>query len=551
MIQNKGPIKMAVSKRKLLSVVLDGIGIQESTFGNAVALARTPNMNWLKTNGLYTTIRAHGKAVGLPSDNDIGNSEVGHNALGAGNVYDQGAKLVNNAIKNGTLFSGQTWKDAIAPVKANQKTLHFLGLLSDGNVHSHQDHLFAMLIQAEKEGVKKIRIHVLLDGRDVPAKSAEIYVDKLNSEIKKLQEKGCDIEVGSGGGRMTITMDRYGANWEIVENGWKTHVLGEGPRFPSLSAALSEYRGAEELTDQYIPGFVIEKSGSPVGKIVDGDSVLLFNFRGDRAIEISQAFSDQEFPHFDRKSFPKVYFAGMMEYDGDKHIPNNYLVSPPLIENTMGEKLAHSGVNQFACSETQKFGHVTFFWNGNRSGYFDEKIENYIEIPSDNIRFELKPAMKAYEITEATINEMSSDRFEFGRINFANGDMVGHTGDLESTIIAVSTVDLMLGRLISHAKKTDTILIVTADHGNADQMFEGKESDYPNWETLSINERPRGKTSHTLAEVPFYVFDPKGEKSMALEKPSVGTLANFANTAFDLMGLGQDSDFEPSLLTSN
>jgi 2,3-bisphosphoglycerate-independent phosphoglycerate mutase len=279
--------------------------------------------------------------------------------------------------------------------------------------------------------------------------------------------------------------------------------------------------------------------------------VILFNFRGDRAIEIARAFTEEDFREFPRGPRPKVYFAGMMEYDGDLHIPPNFLVSPPLIRGTLSEHLCSLGINQFACSETQKFGHVTYFWNGNRSGYFDEKRENYHEIQSDRIPFDLKPWMKAYEITESTISAMTSQAFDFGRINFANGDMVGHTGNLEAAIVAVATVDMMLGRLISTAKLSDTILVVTADHGNADEMLEGKISECPDWETCLPQRRPKGKTSHTLAVVPFFIYDPRGRRpELSLMEEGRGTLANFANTALSLLGQEPRPEYHPSLIVS-
>lgn len=537
---------LAKNKRKVLAVVMDGVGVRKERFGNAVALAATPALHFLKKVGLYTTLKASGPSVGLPFEHDMGNSEVGHNALGAGRTFDQGAKLVNQAIADGALFKGKTWQSAIKQVLSNRTTLHFLGLLSDGNVHSHEEHLFALIRQAAKEGVKRIRIHTLLDGRDVGPHSSDIYSARLLNVLSEIQNSGCDARVASGGGRMHVTMDRYEADWSIVERGWHAHVLGEGERtFASLDEALRTFREDPSLTDQFLPSFVITEKNKPLGTIEDGDSVILFNFRGDRAIEISRAFEESEFKFFDRKRFPKVFFAGMLEYDGDLHIPKHFLVNPPLIEDTLGEYLAKNGVRQFACSETQKFGHVTYFWNGNRSGYFDQKREEYVEIPSDRIAFQLKPWMKAHEITEATIERMRSGSFDFGRINYANGDMVGHTGDLEAAIVAVATVDMMIKRLIVEAQKTGTILLVTADHGNCDEMFESGVpiiEGYP-----ELWQRPKAKTSHTLAEVPFYIYDPMGTKR-SIASPGEACLANVANTVLELLGMNPRSLYERSLL---
>jgi len=537
---------------------MDGIGLSGSRFGNAVACARTPNMRALAMDGAFTSLLAHGTAVGLPSDADIGNSEVGHNALGAGRIFDQGAKLVQKAIDDGSVFSGATWTDMIAQVRSAESTLHFLGLLSDGNVHSHEQHLYAMMRRAKRDGVKKVRVHVLLDGRDVSEKSAEVYVDRLQKVMSELRSGDFDVRIASGGGRMKVTMDRYEADWDMVQAGWHCHVHGEGRQFADINAVLQEFRKDAMLTDQYFPAFVIAEAGRPVGPISDHDAVILFNFRGDRAIEISRAFTDDHLTAFDRGRRPKVMFAGMMEYDGDLHIPSKYLVSPPAIADTLGEHLAKNGLRQFACSETQKFGHVTFFWNGNRSGLFDKKTEEYVEIPSDRVEFDRKPWMKAYEICETTIDRMTRQTFDYGRINFPNGDMVGHTGNFEAAVVAVETVDLMLRRLRIAAAASDTILMVTADHGNADEMFDAKAKDFPDWENLPLNARPKPKTAHTINPVPLYIFDPRGQTfslksgSLTTASPESGTerrtLAHVANTVLDLMGMPQREDFLPSLL---
>jgi 2,3-bisphosphoglycerate-independent phosphoglycerate mutase len=540
--------------RRVLTVILDGYGISNSTFGNAVANAHKPNFNWLVNNAAYRTLFAHGTHVGLPSNADMGNSEVGHNALGAGRIFDQGAKLVQNAIADRSLFQGLTWTSLIRQVNNAQSTLHFIGLLSDGNVHSHEQHLYSCLHEAARSGVKKIRIHVLLDGRDVGERSAEIYVDRLEKIISEIRATGVDISVASGGGRMQVTMDRYEADWAMVERGWKAHVEGDAPNhFESLSQAIKYFRCDEKLSDQNFPAFVIKKNDKPVGPICDHDAVVLFNFRGDRAIEITQAFTDPNFRKVTKLRHPNVFFAGMMQYDGDVQIPKHYLVSPPLIDEGLGVVLAQRGIRQFACSETQKFGHVTYFWNGNRSGYIDEKLETYIEIPSDNINFDAKPWMKAHEITEATLQALRAGCFDFGRINFPNGDMVGHTGNYEAAKIAIEVIDLMLGKIKSTCDETNTILIVTADHGNADEMFDAKSDDYPDWENLPLNKRPKPKTSHTLNPVPFIIYDPNvpliGTSGRFWTSNADANLGNFANTALDLMGSPLQKDYLPSLLS--
>lgn len=537
----------------VLTVVLDGVGVRDSQYGNAVQLAPTPNLDYLHDVGIYRTLVAHGTEVGLPSDDDMGNSEVGHNMIGAGNVYDQGALLVANDIASGAIFKGQVWQEAINRCKTGGTALHLIGLLSDGNVHSHHDHMFALMTEAAKAGVPKIRLHVLLDGRDVGPRTAPTYIERLSQAIAAAESAApsCDIKVASGGGRMVITMDRYGAEWDMVDRGWQAHVLGEAPhRFPSLKAAIDKFYEDEALIDQYLPPFVIDEGSGAVGPMADGDAAILCNFRGDRAIELSQAFEDDDFPHFDRQRRPDVYYAGMMEYDGDCHIPSRCLVQPPAISGTMGEHLAAKGISQFACSETHKYGHVTFFWNGNRSGAFDEKLEDYLEIPSDTAPFHLSPWMKAHEITEATIQRMHSHSFQCGRINIANGDMVGHTGNLEAAIVAMMTVDMMVGRLMDAADKTGYALIVTADHGNCDEMFDGKNLDESQPSLIMPRaKRPKAKTSHTLSPVPFYVYMPKGAKPFAMRKGIDGTLGNIAATVLDVLGVPDDGRYLPSLIS--
>ncbi|HNX60250.1 MAG TPA: 2,3-bisphosphoglycerate-independent phosphoglycerate mutase, partial [Spirochaetota bacterium] len=428
--------KFAGRKGPVVLIVMDGMGVAPDTDGNAFAKARTPLLDSLMKGDMFTTLKAHGTAVGLPSDDDMGNSEVGHNALGAGRVFDQGAKLVQKAIDSGDIYTSDTWKEVIEKPLTEGTTLHFIGLLSDGNVHSHIEHLFRLLERASTDGIKKARVHILLDGRDVPETSAFQYVDALEEKLAAINAKGCDYRVASGGGRMVTTMDRYEADWNIVKRGWEAHVLGEARQFKSAKEAIETFRKETPgLTDQYLPSFTIADVKGPVGPVIDGDSVVLCNFRGDRAIEISLAFDSESFTKFDRKRFPKVVFAGMMEYDGDLHVPKKYLVTPPAIDNPISEYLAAAGVHQYAVSETQKFGHVTYFWNGNKSGKFNDSLEDYEEVPSDRVTFDQRPWMKAAEITDKTIAAISSGKYGFIRLNLANGDMVGHTGIFQAAVI--------------------------------------------------------------------------------------------------------------------
>jgi 2,3-bisphosphoglycerate-independent phosphoglycerate mutase len=525
-------------KGPLLLIIMDGIGIGKNADNNAVYMAKTPTLDRLMALPLVTKLKAHGPAVGLPSEDDMGNSEVGHNALGAGRVFAQGAKLVNASITSGSIFKSETWKKIVAAGKEG-KTVHFIGLFSDGNVHSHIDQLYALVDECVKNEIKSVRIHPLLDGRDVGEKSALDYIIPAEEKLSKIsKEKNFNYRIASGGGRMKVTMDRYNADWSIVKRGWDAHVNGIGRKFNSASEAIKTYYDEDpKITDQYMDAFVITaNSGEPVGKINDGDSVIFFNFRGDRAIEISRAFEETNFNEFDRGRTPKVFYAGIMEYDGDLHIPKNYLVSPPEIDNTVSEYLVTEKIKMFAISETQKFGHVTYFWNGNRSGYIDEKLETYIEIPSDRIEFDKAPKMKAFEIADKTDELLKSGNFKFGRLNFANGDMVGHTGVMEAAITAVETVDTCVGRLLKTIEALGGTAIITADHGNADEMFTEK------------NGIRTPKTAHTLNPVPFIIYDPTYKNEYAMADVKNPGLSNVASTIVNLLGYDKVEDYDPSLI---
>ena len=534
----------------VLTVVMDGVGLAPDGPGNAVKEAYTPNLDALMANYPTVRLKAHGTAVGLPSDDDMGNSEVGHNALGAGQVFAQGAKLVSNSIESGKMFEGATWRELIGNVKKNNSTLHFLGLFSDGNVHSHIDHLKAMIVRAKEEGVHTVRIHILLDGRDVGETSALDYVLPFEDFLSGLNKDGFDAKIASGGGRMKITMDRYEANWPMVEAGWHTHVLGEGRTFVSAEEAINTYRAEYKVIDQDLPAFVIAKDGKPLGTVNDGDSVVFFNFRGDRSIEISKAFDAPEgaFDKFDRVRVPKVVYAGMLEYDGDLHIPKKYLVNPPEITNTMSEYLAGTGVSQLAISETQKFGHVTYFWNGNRSGKFSEKLETYIEIPSDVVPFEQRPWMKCAEITDKLIECLRSGKYRYLRVNFPNGDMVGHTGSLAATRCAMEALDLQLGRLLPVIDELHGAALITADHGNADEMYEvDKKTGAPK---VGKDGRYKAKTSHTLNRVPCIIYDNTEAKTHYTVKEDKGQfgLSDVAATMVNLMGYKAPGMWDESMI---
>ncbi len=519
-------------EKPIVLVIMDGVGKGDGGSGDAVVQAKTPTLDRLLATCPHTYLKAHGTAVGLPSDEDMGNSEVGHNALGCGQVYSQGAKLVGESIENGVLFASSTWCELVENAKSG-KAMHFLGLLSDGNVHSNINHLIALLKAAKTAGVKKVYCHVLLDGRDVPATSALEYVEQLETVLAELNTEGCDYAIASGGGRMQVTMDRYEANWGMVENGWRTHVQGMGRQFASAAEAIETYRAETGCIDQDLPAFVVARNGEPVAKIANGDSVILFNFRGDRAQEISLAFDRKEFDKFDRGDYTGVKFAGMLQYDGDLNIPEKYLVQPPVITNTLTEVLCEAGIREYALSETQKYGHVTYFWNGNRSGKVSEALEVYEEIPSDVIPFEQAPAMKSKEITEKMVEAMASGSFQFLRCNFPNGDMVGHTGVMDAVVYAMECVDNGLKAILEAADKYGYTVLITADHGNADQMTETKKG------------KTSVRTAHSLNPVPFIIYDQ--DKQWNILPGSYG-LANVAPTVVKMMGLTAPDCWEDSMI---
>lgn len=523
----------------LLLIIMDGVGIGKQGEENALFVAETPNLDALFRRSLFAELQAHGTAVGLPTDEDMGNSEVGHNALGAGRVFAQGARLVNEALATGRIFQGPVWKE-IADRARSGGTVHFLGLLSDGNVHSHIDHLYGLLDYCAQERFPRVRVHALLDGRDVGERSALEYLIPTQEKLKRLsEENGLDFAIASGGGRMKVTMDRYYSDWGIVKRGWDAHVRGKGRSFPSAEAAVRTFYAEDpEITDQYLDAFVVtDANGRPKGPVLDGDAVVLFNFRGDRAIEISEAFTRGDFSAFPRGPIPDVVFAGMMQYDGDTGLPPKFLVQPPLIQDTVSQYLCAMDVTSFAVSETQKYGHVTYFWNGNRSGYIDRSLETYVEIPSDRIQFHKAPQMKAKEITEEAVAMLRQGNYRFGRLNFANGDMVGHTGVMEAAVTAAETVDGCVGKLLSAMDELGGIAVVTADHGNLDKMF-----------TVTRDGKRIPKTAHTLNPVPFAIYDPDFKEEYEMAPLKKRGLSNVAATLVNLLGFEKPEEYDPSLI---
>ncbi|KAL6132894.1 hypothetical protein ACLB2K_065133 [Fragaria x ananassa] len=495
----------------------------------------------------WRLVRAHGTAVGLPTEDDMGNSEVGHNALGAGRIFAQGAKLVDQALESGKIYQGEGFKYIKEVFETG--TLHLIGLLSDGGVHSRLDQVQLLLKGVAEHGAKRIRLHVLTDGRDVLDGSSVKFAETLEEDLAKLREKGVDAQIASGGGRMYVTMDRYENDWSVVKRGWDAQVLGEAPyKFKSAVEAIKTLRAEPKANDQYLPPFVIvDDCGKPVGPIVDGDAVVTFNFRADRMVMAAKAFEYADFDKFDRVRVPKIRYAGMLQYDGELKLPNRYLVEPPEIDRTSGEYLTYNGVRTFACSETVKFGHVTFFWNGNRSGCFNPEMEEYVEIPSDSgISFNVQPKMKAVEIAEKARDAILSKKFEQVRVNLPNGDMVGHTGDIEATVVACKAADEAVKIILDAVEQVGGIYVVTADHGNAEDMVKRNKTGQP---ALDKSGNIQILTSHTLQPVPIAIGGPGLSPGVRFRNdlPS-GGLANLAATMINLHGFEAPADYEPSLI---
>ncbi|XP_006651342.1 2,3-bisphosphoglycerate-independent phosphoglycerate mutase-like [Oryza brachyantha] len=545
-----GHRRLGKGKGKVVGVVvLDGWGEAAPDPFNCIHVADTPALDALKKGApeRWRLIKAHGTAVGLPTDDDMGNSEVGHNALGAGQIYAQGAKLVDMALASGKIYEGEGFK--YIQQCFDKGTLHLIGLLSDGGVHSRIDQLQLLLKGASDHGAKRIRVHILTDGRDVLDGSSVRFVEMLENDLAKLRDKGVDARFASGGGRMYVTMDRYENDWQVVKRGWDAQVLGEAPhKFQNALEAVKKLREDPKANDQYLPPFVIvDERGSPIGPIVDGDAVVTFNFRADRMVMLAKALEYENFDKFDRVRFPKIRYAGMLQYDGELKLPRHFLVAPPEIERTSGEYLARNGIRTYACSETVKFGHVTFFWNGNRSGYFNPNLEKYEEIPSDiGIPFNEQPKMKAVEIAEKARDAILSRKYDQVRVNIANGDMVGHTGDIEATIIGCKAADDAVKIILDAIEQVGGIFVVTADHGNAEDMVKRDKSGKP-LRDEDGNVQPL--TSHTLNPVPIAIGGPGLQPGVRFrsELPSAG-LANVAATVMNLHGFEAPDHYEPTLI---
>ena len=527
----------------LIHVVLDGWGVGAADETNAVNKANLPVMSRLIRGCPYTQLWTHGKYVGLPNEKDMGGSEVGHMTMGAGMVMEQGPTLIQNRLQSGEFFENPVLSRIIQNCVERDTPLHLLGLLSNGNIHSHVDHTEAIIRHAFQSGIRRCYLHALLDGRDVGVQSALDFTEpfeKLFSELKG-QRPGIDYAFASGGGREVITMDRDN-NWEKIETGWQIHVHGQSEnQFPSIRDAIEHFRKQNpEIIDQDIPGFVIIRKGEAVGRIEDQHALIFTNFRGDRATEFSQAVLADDFPYFERYRCPEVLFAGMTQYDQDNQIPPDYLVGTPVVEEPFGKRILELGLKQFRLSETQKFAHVTFFYNGGYREPLDPLQENYHFIASDKIpSFAERPAMKAPGISKKAVEFINSGEYQYGLINFANADMVGHTGDLQATVRAVEAVDAALDNIVRAIDAVNGLLVITADHGNADEMLISNQNG-----TLEIS------TKHSLNPVPFLIYDPLYNGDYRLKpfgQDYNNNLSNIAATNFLLLGQAVPDDLAPSL----
>ena len=527
----------------LIHVVLDGWGVGAPDETNAIHQAALPIMDRLRQHFPYTQLWTHGKYVGLPSENDLGGSEVGHMTMGAGIIKQQGPTLIRKLIQSGDFFKIPALSKIIKNCLNHDTPLHLLGLLSDGNIHSHLDHMQTIVRHAFQAGIRRCYVHALLDGRDVGVQSALTYTEPFEKLFAELKEQRAEIDYAfaSGGGREAITMDRDN-NWKKVEAGWNIHVQGKSENsFPCIKDAIEYFRiKSPGIIDQDIPGFVIVRNGKAIAPIEDNHGLIFTNFRGDRAIEFSRAILADDFPHFERSIRPQVMFAGMTQYDQDNEIPPEYLVGTPEVDDPFGKRILELGLKQFRLTETQKYPHVTFFYNGGYREPLDSSMENYHLIASDKIQsFASQPAMKAGEIRNKAVEFIRSGEYQYGLINFANADMVGHTGDFQAAVHAVETIDAALDSIVSTIDDMKGLLVITADHGNADQMLIQNSN-----ETMEIN------TKHSLNPVPFMIFDPLYNGDYHLKpfgEDFNNNLSNVAATNFILLGQSVPDDLAPPL----
>ncbi len=537
-------------RRPALLIIMDGWGIGTGGPEDAIAQANTPVFDRLWRDFPHTQLLTHGPYVGLSSEKDLGGSEVGHLTMGAGRILDQGPTRITKAIADGSFFESPVLNEIIGHVLEHGSTLHLLGLLSDGNVHSHIEHFLAVIRHADARGVARLRLHALFDGRDVGIQTAQDYVARVEALFADINARGGrDYRIASAGGREVITMDRD-HDWRKVQAGWEAHVHGRAPHaFRSVIEGIEHFRAETPgLVDQDMPPFVlVDDHGDPVGPMRDGDAVLMMNFRGDRAIEITEAFELDDFDGFDRGERPDVLYAGMMVYDEDRNLPRLQVMGPTVVENAFGERILRAGIRQFRLTETQKFPHVTFFFNGGRREPLDPAMEDYILIPSDKgVSFADAPEMKAPEIAAQAVELIESGEYGFGLINFANADMVGHCGRLDAAMRAVEAVDAAIGRIVAALERAGGTALITADHGNAEEML------------VHTDHGDEPCTRHSTNPVPCILFDAEWDGGYHLRQPGPDDdvqrtpgLSHLAATLFVMLGMAPPADMNPPLIQTD
>ena len=504
-------------KKPVVLCIMDGFGIREASEGNAIAAAKTPNLTKFFTENPFTTIGASGLDVGLP-DGQMGNSEVGHTNIGAGRVVYQMLVKISKSITDGDFFDIECLKNAVENCKKNNSALHLIGLLSDGGVHSHIEHLYGLLEMAKRNRLEKVFVHCLMDGRDVSTTSGAGFIRDLESKMEEL-----------GVGKVATIMGRYYAMdrdfaWERVEKAYAAMVYGEGIETDDAVKAMGESY-TNDITDEFIIPTVVDKNGM----IKAGDSVVSFNFRPDRARQFTRAFVDPEFNGFERKNgyFP-VNYVCMTQYD--ETMPNVSVAFPPEeLTMTLGEYLSKKGLTQLRIAETQKYAHVTFFFNGGEEKTFEGEDRTLIQSP-DVPTFDLKPEMSAYPVCDAVCDKIRSGKYDAVILNFANCDMVGHTGIFNAAVAAVEAVDTCVGRVVEATTEMGGAVIITADHGNADYMF---------------NEKGEPFTPHTTNPVPFCVV------GYPCKLKEGGRLADIAPSMLKLLGLDQPAEMTGESLIEN
>ena len=505
-----------MSKNPIALIILDGFGINDSTVGNAIKAAKTPNIDSYFANNPNTILYASGMAVGLP-DGQMGNSEVGHTNIGAGRVVYQELTRITKSITDGDFFSNETLMSAIENCKKNDSALHFVGLLSDGGVHSHIEHLFGLIDLAKKNGLTKVFVHPIMDGRDVSPTSGIDFIKALSEKLSASVGK-----IATVSGRY-YAMDRDN-NWDRVVKAYNAMVNNEGEMVEDVVSAMEKsYVTKDEngalITDEFIRPMVVCENGTPVGKISANDSIVCFNFRPDRAREITRTFVDPDFTGFEREMMP-LYYVCMTQYDAS--MPNvNVAFKPQSLKNTFGEYIASKGLTQLRIAETEKYAHVTFFFNGGVEDVYEGEDRKLIASPKV-ATYDMQPEMSAYLVADACVELINEDKYDCIILNFANCDMVGHTGVFEAAVKAVEAVDECLGKVVDAVMAKGGKVLITADHGNADKMFEEDTKDV--------------FTAHTTNPVPLIVM---GAGDVELQK---GKLCDLTPTMLDLMNLEKPAE---------